>query len=159
MARHPDEITLLRSWNNRRLTKRFWPEGKEEYDNEHLFDHHYERCGSIERIFETLELLKGGPTIAVVRGRIMDGVGVPHGRKWASEPITMEDARRSWLMVDVDKPVCPISDDWQDNPEPFIREIIRNALPEEFHDAGVVVQWSSSMALMPDGAYSSRRCN
>ena len=64
-GRHPDDITLLRSWHSWRLTKRFSPEGKGGYDNEHLFDHHYERCGSIERIFETLEALKDAPSFAL----------------------------------------------------------------------------------------------
>jgi len=149
---HPDDITFLVAVGAERLTKLVTPNGVDGYDNAKYFDHLYERCETLSDIADALNIFRNNPTIAVVRGRVRDGIGTPHVRRWASEPRTLEDVQRRWLMINIDKPVCEVPNDWKENPEPFVRKVIGLALPDEFSEAGVVLQWSASAGLQENSA-------
>lgn len=55
------------------------------------------------------------------------------------------DAARSWVMVDIDGSDFYIPKNWLDDPEATTRGVIKAELPEAFHMAAVVAQFSSSM--------------
>jgi hypothetical protein len=48
-------------------------------------------------------------------------------------------------MIDLDDAPVELPKDWTERPEQAVRYVIRHCLPEAFHEAGVVVQWSSKM--------------
>jgi hypothetical protein len=149
-GRHPDEITVLQSTSNLRQTKMINADGSSEGAiNDTLFRHLYVPVPTLSAIEKVLRQLQDGLTCFVIRGRAIDAAGEIHRRKWAGEGVPLEDIRRKWIMVDIDKPVCDPRDDWQDNPAELVKEIVRKALPDEFHNAGVVWQWSSSMGVKP----------
>jgi hypothetical protein len=149
-GRHEDDITILKSYNDLRQTKLIHANGsRDSAVNDTLFQHHYERVPTLTALRDVLRQLASARTYFVIRGRAKDGVGNLHRRKWAGENATLEDVLRKWMMIDIDKPVCVLPDDWQDNPATLVQEIIAKALPDEFHGAGVVWQWSSSMGVKP----------
>jgi hypothetical protein len=55
-------------------------------------------------------------------------------------------------MIDIDKPVCEVPRDWKEDPGSFVRKVIGLALPDEFSEAGVVLQWSASAGLQENSA-------
>ncbi|MBT3359968.1 MAG: hypothetical protein HN403_10115 [Rhodospirillales bacterium] len=147
-GRHADDITVLKSYNDLRQTKLIRAKGSSDSAvNDTHFQHHYERAETLTAIEAVLRQLALAKTCFVIRGRANDNAGEVHRRKWAGEGATLEDVPRKWLMVDIDKPVCDVPDDWRDDPAALIREIVEKALPDEFHGAGVVWQWSSSMGV------------
>lgn len=149
-GRHPDDITVLKSYSGLRQTKLIHADGSSDSAvNDTQFEHHYERAETLTAIETILRLLAEVQTCFVIRGRAKDSAGSHHRRKWAGDSATLEDVPRRWMMVDIDKPVCDLPDDWQDNPAALVTEIIGKALPDEFHSAGVVWQWSSSMGVKP----------
>jgi hypothetical protein len=149
-GRHPDDITILKSYNGYRQTKLIHADGsKEGAVADTHFHHHYERAETLPAIEVVLRQLALGQTCFIIRGRAKDSAGDRHRRKWTGEDATLEDVPRKSLMVDIDKPVCGVPDDWQDHPAELVTEIISKALPDEFHVAGVVWQWSSSMGAEP----------
>jgi hypothetical protein len=145
---HADDITVLNSFNGLRQTKLIRSDGTSEgaeYDTH--FHHMYFRAASLPEIRNILVQLKDGPTCFVIRGRATDEAGEIHRRIWASSGATLVDVPRRWIMVDVDKPICELPDNWQDKPDVLVTEIVRKALPDAFLGAGVVWQWSSSMGV------------
>jgi hypothetical protein len=143
-----DDITVLKSDDGLRQTKLIRSDGTSEgaeYDTH--FHHLYLKATSLAEIHNILEQLKDGLTCFVIRGRVTDEAGEIHRRIWASNGATLVDVPRRWLMVDIDKPVCELPSNWQDDPAALVRAVIENALPEEFRPAGVVWQWSSSMGV------------
>jgi hypothetical protein len=149
-GRHPDDIPVLKSYNDLRQTKLIRADGSSEgaiFDAR--FHHLYLRASSLTKIKDILDQLKDGQTCFVIRGRAMDHVGDVHGRRWVGESATLIDVPRKWLMIDIDKPVCEVPDSWQNDPAALVKTIIENALPSEFEPAGVVWQWSSSMGVEP----------
>ena len=149
-GRHADDITVLKSHNDLRQTKLIHADGTSDGAiNDTRFHHLYLRASSLSKIKDILDQLKDGQTCFVIRGRAMDHVGDVHGRRWVGERATLVDIPRRWLMIDIDKPACDVPDDWQDDPATLVREIVENALPNEFEPAGVVWQWSSSMGVEP----------
>jgi hypothetical protein len=149
-GRHADDINVLKSYNDLRQTKLIRASGSiEGAINDTHFWHLYVRASSLAEIEDVLRQLAAGENCFVIRGRAKDQAGEVHRRKWAGEGTTLEDVPRKWLMVDIDKPVCDLSEDWQDDPAALVREIVEKALPDEFHGAGAVWQWSSSMGVKP----------
>jgi hypothetical protein len=149
-GRHPNDITVLKSYNDWRQTKLIRADGSSESaDNDTHFHHHYERVATLTTLEAVLHQLALAQKCFVIRGRAKNATGEAHRRKWSNPDDPLEDMPRKWLMVDIDKPVCDVPDDWQDNPSGLVREIIGKALPDEFHVAGVVWQWSSSMGVQP----------
>jgi hypothetical protein len=147
-GRHADDMTILRSRRNFRQTKlirRNGPSGSAIPETH--FTHLYVRAASLNDIKNILCQLAKGASCFVIRGRAKDEAGEVHLRRWAGTDATLEDVKRNCLMIDIDKPVCDVPDDWQDNPKALVMEIIKKALPDEFHNAGVVWQWSSSMGI------------
>jgi hypothetical protein len=55
------------------------------------------------------------------------------------------DAARNWVMIDIDGSDFYLPDNWIEDQEATIRGVITTELPEAFHKAAVVAQWSSSM--------------
>jgi hypothetical protein len=147
-GRHPDDFTVLKSYNELRQTKLIQADGSADGAiNDTHFRHLYVRASSLAEIADLLRQLSEGTICYVIRGRALDSAGDYHRRKWVGTNATIEDIPRNWLMVDIDKPVCEVSDDWQDNPTELVQEIILKALPDEFQGAGAIWQWSSSMGV------------
>ena len=147
-GRHADDITVLKSDNDLRQTKLIHANGSSDSAvSDTYFQHHYERAETLTAIEAVMRQLASAQTCFVIRGRAKDSAGNRHRRKWVGEGATLEDVPRKWLRVDIDKPVCDVPDDWQDDPAALVREIVEKALPDGFHGAGVVWQGSSSMGV------------
>lgn len=99
-------------------------------------------------IYKVLDTVRGSPDFAIMRGAFLEGedVTVRRAKRMHGDRRTIVDAPRLWLMVDIDKSTAvEARDGWMKDPEPVVRSAIREHLPQEFQDAGVVVQFSSSM--------------
>lgn len=56
---------------------------------------------------------------------------------------SLVEVPRSWAMIDIDETEVVLPPDWFENEEVWVRAVIRDMLPRAFHDAGVVVAYSS----------------
>ncbi len=106
---------------------------------------------------EIAQLMRRVPANAMlIRGALEKGTRFPVARianRNSSDRAFIEAPRR-WLMVDIDgdkgSPIA-FPGDWLDDPEHWACEALEEHLPQEFHDAGVVVQFSNGMRA--EGGY------
>ena len=112
------------------------------------FTNSYELVGNLQGIAGVLEEKRHSPREVLIRGGVLKHAPKQHRRKSVRAGRAVVDVARTWLMVDIDSAVAgeSVPADWMGDPEPVVRSIVKNHMPEAFHDAGVVAHWSSSMS-------------
>ena len=151
-ADNPAALTLLTA-RGHVFTKTMGPSGKiDDGDKGWEFKHDVEIVDGLADLSGLLRWLDKERDTFVIRGAVMKTAGTTIRRKSRrNDPErSVVDAPRSWVMVDVDDARgYEVPADWRDRRDEVAREIVAHALPPEFHDAGVIVVWSSSMK--PEG--------
>lgn len=144
----PGVVTLLiaKGW---RLTKRITKAGeKQPAETPTLFTHAAEPVADLEDLFGLLRWLNDKTDTYIVRPAVIEGAPVKLRR--LSTPGYRDrgliDVPRSWILVDIDEPGILLPRNWMADPERHIRALISKVLPEAFHGAGVIAQFSSGMS-------------
>lgn len=141
-------VTLLTA-KGKTLTKTITRAGeKKPAETPTLFTHAAEPVTDLEDLFELLCWLENKTDTYIVRPAVIEGA--PTEIRRMSTPGDPDrgliDVPRSWIMVDIDELVIRFPRSWRRNPERHIRELVKAALPEAFHGAGVIAQFSSQMS-------------
>lgn len=114
------------------------------------FNYEHATLAGIDALGDLLRTLSAQRDCFPIRGAVRSNLK-PHGaqirRKSArgDQHQYIVDAPRYWVMVDIDGSDFFVPPDWLGDPEASIRAIVRAELPEGFHNAAVIAQWSSSM--------------
>lgn len=144
----PGVVTLLiaKGW---RLTKRITKAGeKQPAETPTLFTHAAEPVADLEDLFGLLRWLNDKTDTYIVRPAVIEGAPVKLRR--LSTPGYPDrgliDVPRYALMVDIDEPGILLPRNWMADPERHLRALISKVLPEAFHHAGVIAQFSSGMS-------------
>lgn len=142
----PNVVTLLIA-KGKRLTKTITEAGKKlPAETPTLFTHVADEVRDLEDLFELLCWLENKTDTYIVRPAVIDGALDVIRRRCSGPEQGLVDVPRYALMIDIDKPVILLPRNWMRNPELYIRRLIRKALPECFHHAGVIAQFSSGMS-------------
>ena len=112
------------------------------------FNNSYELVGNLQGIAGVLDEKRHAPRDVLIRGGVLNAAPKRHRRTSNAAERTVVDVARRWVMVDVDAAVAgeSVPEDWMRDPEAAVRPIVKNHLPEAFHDAGVVAHFSSGMS-------------
>jgi hypothetical protein len=140
----PNVVTLLTA-EGKRLTKTITSAGVQPAHKATLFTHVADEVKDLEDLFELLCWLENKTDTYIVRPAVIEGAPAVIRRKSSGTEQQLIDVPRSTLMVDIDLPVVRFPRSWRRNPERYIRVLIRKAMPEAFHGAGVIAQFSSQM--------------
>jgi hypothetical protein len=144
-------LTLLTA-KGTKLTKTITRAGeKQPADEVKLFTHDAEPVEDLADLYGLLRWLNDKIDTIIVRPAVLEGapdvirrISTPSSDP--KRPRCLIDIRRYWLMIDIDKLVIRFPRGWRRNPERYIRRLIKKALPEAFHGAGVIAQFSSGMS-------------
>lgn len=114
------------------------------------------RLDGLGALYRLLAVLADKPEYFILRGALLVPGGIPHVRRYHPLEPTDEDPNpdppsymatdRRWLCLDVDDWLVPDELRAPERRAELVRTVI-NGLPDWFHRAGVVVQWSSSAGL------------
>ena len=142
----PNVVTLLTA-KGKKLTKTITKAGeKTPADEVKLFTHAAEPVEDLADLYGLLRWLNDKTDTIIVRPAVIEGA--PDVIQRISNPKEgrgLIDIRRYWLMIDIDKLVIRFPRNWMADPERHLRRLIKKALPEAFHGAGVIAQFSSGM--------------
>jgi hypothetical protein len=142
----PNVVTLLTAKGSR-LTKQITKAGKKlPADTPTKFTHVADEVRDLEDLLGLLRWLNDKTDTYIARPAVIEGVPDVIRRRCSSPEQSMVDVPRSWIMVDIDEPAVVFPPDWMADPERHIRALISKVLPEAFHDAGVIAQFSSGMS-------------
>lgn len=145
----PNVVTLLTA-KGKRLTKTMACDGTKRNSGDtkvKLFNHDAERVADLKDMFGLLRWSSSQTDTYIIRPAVIEGAPALIRRMARADPeMGLIDVPRSWLMVDIDKPVIRFPRNWRRNPERHIRALIKAALPEAFPGAGVIAQFSSQMS-------------
>lgn len=151
MTPHPDyaapNVVTLLTAKGHTLTKKITKAGtKLPASKPEEFTHEAEPVNDLEDLSGLLRWLIDKTDTYIVRPAIIEGAPNEIRRRCSGPEQGMVDAPRDWLMVDIDKPVVLFPGNWRSDPQGHLRRLIKVALPEAFHHAGVVAQFSSGMS-------------
>lgn len=141
----PNVVTLLTAegW---RLTKTIAEAGKKlPAEKPTLFTHDAEPVEDLEDLYGLLRWLNDKTDMIIVRPAVIEGAPAEIRRKSSGPEQGLIDVPRHWLMIDIDTDVIRFPRGWRRNPERHLCRLIKKALPEAFHGAGVIAQFSSQM--------------
>lgn len=148
-----DEVTILAS-RGRRLTKLFRANGQVEgYEDAKTYSVSTQKVAGLEDILGVLAQLNDQPYKCIIRGKLRPDANPRKAYRRSrvhkdKPPPSFEEQPRRWLCVDVDGLPLPQkawASSWSQ------AEALREKLPEELQEAGMVIQWSSS-----HGVYTSQ---
>lgn len=141
----PNVVTLLTA-KGKRLTKTITEAGEKlPAQTPTLFTHDAEPVEDLADLYGLLRWLDDKTDTIIVRPAVIEGAPVNIRRISSGPEQGLVDVPRYALMVDIDDLVVTFPTDWMRKPELYIRRLIRKALPECFHHAGVIAQFSSGM--------------
>ncbi len=151
----PDVLTVMKA-PGRRLTKLMTPYDKLGVEHTSRYLHRAEQVVDLEDLDILLDELAEEWDAMVIRGAILEGrppvCSNIHRSKRKGRSLI--DAARSWFFVDIDESAgIELPPDWLQSGEATARMIVRQALPPEFHEAGMILQWSSGQR--PDATIAS----
>jgi hypothetical protein len=151
----PAVAVVLTSITNRpaRKTLRYTRVGElteDPFEAPYKFTYEPYMAGTLEDLSALVTDMSEQSHEVLVRGAVIHTAGKSISRRHRRKDPerSLLEAPRLWCMIDVDKQVegyHGLPENWIERPEEAVRELIRKYLPEPFHGAGVVVQWSSKM--------------
>lgn len=117
------------------------------YDTIKTWDHRRVAVAGLKPMLEILRACEANSNIVVIRGKHQDERGEGAQRVMS----VFEDAPHRWMMIDMDDVLSPFKVDptSQESLDNAALSTIRTHLPEEFHGADVIVQWSQSAGVKP----------
>lgn len=148
----PAHVVTLLTAKGKKLTKTITRAGeKQPADEVKLFTHDAEPVEDLADLYGLLRWLNDKIDTIIVRPAVLEGapdvirrISTPSSDP--KRPRCLIDIRRYWLMIDIDASGVVFPPDWMADPERHIRALIKKALPEAFHGAGVIAQFSSGMS-------------
>jgi hypothetical protein len=142
----PNVMTLLtaKGW---RLTKTITKAGKKlSAQKPRLFTHVADEVRDLKDLYELLCWLEDKTDTIIVRPAVVQGAPTEIQRISSGHRQGLIDVPLYALMVDIDDLVVTFPTDWRSDLDRHIRALIKKALPEAFHGAGVIAQFSSGMS-------------
>jgi hypothetical protein len=129
------------------LTKTFWPDRTEPYGDAFWYSALEVEAAGIDDLSAVLTEIQAAPTLCIIRGRLIDGLGpVVLRRKdaWGGFPAFFEAVPEGipWVMCDFDKVPIPADLPPDDRVEYLVRQ-----LPDYMHDVTYHFQFSSSAGV------------
>jgi hypothetical protein len=160
MSPEGDSLTVLISTNKKHAGKQFRLDKggaikNRSYGHEIHFRVECLAVDGIRSLGRTLERISRNPFAFVVRGEPLPGIDRKRARrllrpdKKTGAPATLAEARRHWLLVDVDEIPCPAAIDPKFDPDGAVQYVI-GLLPPELWDAWCWWQFSSQQSVYPD---------
>lgn len=141
---------------------RDWATGEiraDEWDNIKTWSGREIAVSGIQDLHQWLGKISANPKACIVRGRIIDGTDASRMSRRknpafdpktgeATEPATLEDCPRSWVMLDCDGALPEGADETfiPSNPDGAL-ELIVESLPEAFREASFVYSWGNSAGV------------
>lgn len=144
----PNVVTLLTA-KGKILTKTITEAGEKlPADTPSLFTHAAEPVDDLKDMFDLLRRALAQTDTYIVRPAVIEGAPDVIRRRCsaAANERGLIDVPRHWVMIDIDLPVIQFPRKWRATPKLYIRRLIEAALPEAFHAAGVIAQFSSGMS-------------
>lgn len=142
-------------------TTQFFPDGTLETvrggDNAYRWQFEEVEVRDYDGLLDLLVDLNKRPNSLVLRGQLTDHpkpVATVNGKAFYKRTLVRNDAVHGVIvdlpsrivMIDIDNSEVVLPNDWLDAPDEWADKVISADLPEYFHGAGCVVQWSGSVA-------------
>lgn len=155
MSNLQSSITVLTcAEKGKKATKAFKmsPDGtieKKSFNAGKLFTHESVSVSNIEELSTLIEGLVGSPDKFIIRGQIKADMPDVVRRKTHEPDSAFDAVSQPWVMLDIDKQLCPEYFDPANNPDEVVKWI-QDMLPKDFHNRTCFWKFSSSQGVYSD---------
>lgn len=147
-----DIVTILTCHQKDKIATKTFSKGesgsihKKSYDAGALFTHETKQASNLEDLSGILDGLSDKPNKFIIKGAVKEDAPEVVRRKFHGNDASFDAVARPYVMLDIDKQICPDYFDPTANPEEVVIWV-QSMLPEAFRDVSCYYQFSASQGV------------